>query len=327
MSSHVRCICTYCTSTDPGTRYYPFVCTCQPYRTVVSTRMLRRLFRYLRNYRTECDLLKPCPPSRTSQPPRQLFKLTIFQRQSNTPLGISLYNGILTDENGRTGFIASNGQFQFLRPPPLNATYTAGFSLCENNSLALGSSAIWYQCISGAYYNLYDTPQGDHCGQIYIEILSGTGSLATSAQSTIASTATTTAAATASPSAVPDSLKPGSIAGIVVGAFVGLALFVALAVFTLRRKRKTSQEKLATDNLQSEKAQLHSDDLKPDRKELQASRPSGSPGTFAELPAKEPVARGTEMPANEVVGAEMQASRPPVSNRIPRKPVTRSSAL
>jgi hypothetical protein len=53
-------------------------------------------------------------------------------------------------------YIAANYQFQFDAPPQAGAIYTTGFSLCSNNSLALGGSAIFYQCLSGSFYNLYD---------------------------------------------------------------------------------------------------------------------------------------------------------------------------
>ena len=53
-------------------------------------------------------------------------------------------------------YIAANYQFQFDNPPQAGAIYTTGFSLCANNTLALGGSAIWYQCLSGSFYNLYD---------------------------------------------------------------------------------------------------------------------------------------------------------------------------
>lgn len=53
-------------------------------------------------------------------------------------------------------YIAANYQFQFDAPPQAGAIYTTGFSLCANGSLALGGSAIFYQCLSGSFYNLYD---------------------------------------------------------------------------------------------------------------------------------------------------------------------------
>ncbi|KAK4128062.1 hypothetical protein N657DRAFT_564211, partial [Parathielavia appendiculata] len=71
-------------------------------------------------------------------------------------LVLQLAGGILTDAQNRTGYIASNFQFQFDNPPQTGALYTAGFSACTNGSLALGGSAVFWQCLSGTFYNLYD---------------------------------------------------------------------------------------------------------------------------------------------------------------------------
>jgi len=88
-------------------------------------------------------------------------------------LTLTLANGILKDAEGRTGYIASNFQFQFDGPPQAGAIYTSGFSLCSNQSLALGGSAIWYQCLSGGFYNLYDRSWAPQCAPIYIEAMGG----------------------------------------------------------------------------------------------------------------------------------------------------------
>ncbi|KAF2766042.1 hypothetical protein EJ03DRAFT_318305 [Teratosphaeria nubilosa] len=106
-----------------------------------------------------------------------------------TPLVISLSNGVLTDSEGRTGYIASNNQFQFDDPPQAGAIYTSGWSACSNGTLALGDSAIFYQCLSGTFYNLYDESTGDQCSQIYIDILkngdaSGAASVGSDGQAT-----------------------------------------------------------------------------------------------------------------------------------------------
>ena len=86
-------------------------------------------------------------------------------------LEMSLSNGILTDSNGRTGYIAANYQFQFDKPPQAGAIYTAGFSVCANGSLALGGSNVWWQCLSGDFYNLYDRDWAAQCSPITIESL------------------------------------------------------------------------------------------------------------------------------------------------------------
>jgi hypothetical protein len=86
-------------------------------------------------------------------------------------LVITLTGGVLTDQNGRTGYIASNYQFQFDKPPQAGAIYTGGFSVGTNSSLALGSSAIFYECLSGGFYNLYNTNWAPQCAPILIDIL------------------------------------------------------------------------------------------------------------------------------------------------------------
>jgi len=103
---------------------------------------------------------------------------------------MSLSNGILTDQNGRTGYIASNYQFQFDKPPQAGAIYTAGFSVCNNGSLALGGEALWWECQSGSFYNLYDRDWAPHCLPILIQILGASlGPATTEITTTEASTA------------------------------------------------------------------------------------------------------------------------------------------
>jgi hypothetical protein len=86
-------------------------------------------------------------------------------------LVINLLNGQLHDASGRTGYIAANYQFQFDNPPQTGAIYTGGFSSCSNGSLALGGSAVFYECLSGSFYNLYDRQWAPQCEPILIDIL------------------------------------------------------------------------------------------------------------------------------------------------------------
>ena len=84
----------------------------------------------------------------------------------------SLHNGVLTDAQGRIGSIVANHQFQFDGPPAQEgAIYTGGWSVCSNGSLALGPSAVFYECLSGTFYNLYNTPAGASCMQVLIQVL------------------------------------------------------------------------------------------------------------------------------------------------------------
>lgn len=92
--------------------------------------------------------------------------------RSNSTLELSLNNGVLKDNKGRTGYIASNFQFQFDDPPQAGALYTAGFSVCSTNgSLALGGSTTFYQCLSGGFYNLYDRNWAAQCNPVSIRVL------------------------------------------------------------------------------------------------------------------------------------------------------------
>jgi hypothetical protein len=77
------------------------------------------------------------------------------------------------DNDGRTGYIAANSQLQFDDPPQTGAIYTAGFAACSNGTLTLGDDAIFYQCLSGTFYNLYDESQGAQCSPVYIDIVGG----------------------------------------------------------------------------------------------------------------------------------------------------------
>jgi hypothetical protein len=86
-------------------------------------------------------------------------------------LTVTLTNGVLTDAEGRTGYIAANYQFQFDSPPQTGAIYTGGFSVFPNTSLALGSSAVFWECLSGGFSNLYDRDWAPQCSPILIDIL------------------------------------------------------------------------------------------------------------------------------------------------------------
>lgn len=86
-------------------------------------------------------------------------------------MNLRLEDGVLLDDHERTGYIASNYQFQFDGPPQAGAIYTAGFSACTNGSLALGDSATFFQCASGTFYNLYDRWWAKQCSPVQIVIL------------------------------------------------------------------------------------------------------------------------------------------------------------
>ncbi|KAI6783653.1 uncharacterized protein J7T54_005682 [Emericellopsis cladophorae] len=95
---------------------------------------------------------------------------------SGGALAIRLVNGVLADGQGRTGYIASNRQFQFDKPHQAGTIYDAGFSSCNNGHLALWSEETFYRCQSGNFFNLYDQSIAPHCEKVYIIIRAVGGS-------------------------------------------------------------------------------------------------------------------------------------------------------
>ncbi|KAI0168913.1 hypothetical protein GGR52DRAFT_496807 [Hypoxylon sp. FL1284] len=83
-------------------------------------------------------------------------------------LVLTLKDGTTLDAKDRTGYIADNYQFQFDAPAQVGALFTSGFSVCENNILALGSSKTFYRCLSGTFYNLYDRNWAPQCEPVSI---------------------------------------------------------------------------------------------------------------------------------------------------------------
>lgn len=97
--------------------------------------------------------------------------LTKRQQADAEKLEITLKDGVLTDSKDRTGYIAANNQFQFDKPAQTGAIYTAGWSACGNSSLALGGTTVFFQCLSGDFYNLYDKSTGEQCNEVHINIV------------------------------------------------------------------------------------------------------------------------------------------------------------
>jgi len=104
------------------------------------------------------------------------------KRQSSTCgqagyLTVTLAGGILKDSENRQGEIVANYQFQFDNPLQSGAVYTQGFSVCSNESLALGGSNVFWECVTtggpgiGTYYNLYSQSTGAQCQPILINII------------------------------------------------------------------------------------------------------------------------------------------------------------
>ncbi|KAJ4319899.1 hypothetical protein N0V94_003671 [Neodidymelliopsis sp. IMI 364377] len=110
-------------------------------------------------------------------------KRSLEGRQLSGALTLTLQDGVLKDQAGRTGYIAANDQFQFDAPVQAGALQTKGFALCSNGSLALtagsrtAGATTFFQCLSGDFYNLYADSQGAQCSKIYIQAVNmGSGS-------------------------------------------------------------------------------------------------------------------------------------------------------
>lgn len=93
------------------------------------------------------------------------------KRQNSGELLLTLANGQLHNQQGDTGYIASNYQFQFDKPPQDGAIYTGGFSVCQNGSLAIGPSTVFYSCNSGGFNNLYNENWAPQCSPVYINVI------------------------------------------------------------------------------------------------------------------------------------------------------------
>ncbi|KAF4447153.1 hypothetical protein F53441_9298 [Fusarium austroafricanum] len=121
---------------------------------------------------------KGCTKSYSGQ-----FEVTIFkpgkskrdveERSCNGEgvLVLSLKDGVLKDAKDRTGYISESFQFQFDKPAQAGAIYTSGFSVCSNGTLAFGSSAIFWQCQSGDFYNLYDRNWAEQCEPVEFGVM------------------------------------------------------------------------------------------------------------------------------------------------------------
>ncbi|KAF6226074.1 hypothetical protein HO133_008938 [Letharia lupina] len=112
----------------------------------------------------------PVPISGASK--RDVAPLHKRQTQTCTSEPYStLKGGVLTDQCERTGEIVANAQFQYDLHLQNNAINTGGFSICTNNTLAIAGSAVFYHCLSGTFYNLYDASLGAQCSPVYLEII------------------------------------------------------------------------------------------------------------------------------------------------------------
>ncbi|GMF64063.1 unnamed protein product [[Candida] boidinii] len=87
-------------------------------------------------------------------------------------LSMQLKGAVLTDRHGRIGSIVANRQFQFDGPPPqAGAIYAGGWSITDDGKLAIGNNTVFYQCLSGTFYNLYDESIGDQCEPVNLDVV------------------------------------------------------------------------------------------------------------------------------------------------------------
>lgn len=119
---------------------------------------------------------------------------------ANGVLVMSLDDGVTLDDKDRVGYIASNFQFQFDKPPQAGAIFTSGFSVCDDNTLALGDSKVFYRCLSGDFYNLYNKNWAAQCEPVHIVAMpcgSGSGSSPPAEGNTVGTTMVQTTVITA----------------------------------------------------------------------------------------------------------------------------------
>lgn len=87
-------------------------------------------------------------------------------------LTMTLTKTVLKDGKGRIGAIVANRQFQFDGPPPqAGSIFAAGWSITDDGLLALGNSAVFYQCKSGDFYNLYDENVAAQCEAVHLSVI------------------------------------------------------------------------------------------------------------------------------------------------------------
>jgi hypothetical protein len=97
------------------------------------------------------------------------------------------------------------------------------------------------------------------------------------------------------------------VIGAALGGSVGGLLLLALVAGAVIIRRKRHRKALEAAQANAEKPQLHSDDFKPKREELEetAGKKHFDHTLMSELPSNEPVEEKKELLVNEVVAAEL----------------------
>ncbi|KAL8974218.1 MAG: hypothetical protein Q9197_001531, partial [Variospora fuerteventurae] len=125
----------------------------------------------------------------------------------------TLSDSVLTDQDGATGAIAAQGQFQFDKNVQVDSRYVDGFSICGNGSLALAGTTIFYQCLvepanREPFVNLYLTSQRPECDEINIQTIPCPSDGAVSGSSSVSAPAPATSSIAAAPATSTVSAAP-----------------------------------------------------------------------------------------------------------------------
>ncbi|KAG5367962.1 Cell wall mannoprotein CIS3 [Yarrowia sp. C11] len=115
----------------------------------------------------------PTPSGNQDEPTSGSDYAKLVACKKDGTLAMSLEDGILKDDKGRIGSIVSNYQFQFDGPPPqAGAFYAAGWSISSDGNLAIGDNQVFWQCLSGAFYNIYDRKdEREQCTAVHLAIV------------------------------------------------------------------------------------------------------------------------------------------------------------
>lgn len=90
---------------------------------------------------------------------------------SEDTLTMRLEGSVLKDSQQRVGSIVSNHQFQFDAIPQAGALYAAGWGVTKENYLAIGDNDVFYECLSGNFFNLYDSSIGGQCNPVHLKVV------------------------------------------------------------------------------------------------------------------------------------------------------------
>ncbi|KAK3662415.1 hypothetical protein LTR22_006694 [Elasticomyces elasticus] len=89
------------------------------------------------------------------------------KRNAGIPWRVVLDHGVLLDMTGRVGYIAADNRVLFDYHPPPNATYTAGWSACSSDYLAINGTSLFHQCGSENVY--IGKPSSAECFPVYLK--------------------------------------------------------------------------------------------------------------------------------------------------------------